>query len=160
VADVRAPTPSAAAELAVPDSSKVLKDISYLKIRLITAFGENIGKMRNRLDYLASNSALKSPQTAVEIRRMRLDLLRELLINSSKGRLQSQRSRFEKLAAELDSMSPLKVLSRGYALVHDQSGNIVPCAEGLLAGDEIKLQFRDGEADCLVNNINKRAGSI
>lgn len=152
VADLRAPTPSAAAELAVPDineiSAKINNNISALKRLLQTRYSLN----RTKLDVLSNNVVFKNPvDKIIGTRAQTLDNLNDSLLLSYKAILNSKKTTFSTLVSKLDALSPLKVLSRGFA-VAQCGGQVISSVDSVEIGDSITLRLTDGKVNCTVNS--------
>ena len=155
VADRRASTPSNAAEIAVPDAREMVDVLENYDIRCRQAIQKKINALAQKLDSLAEKRVLTDPTVSIENRRIELDHIREQLLAVQDRNLSAKRKDFIKLAASMDAMSPLRVLSRGYSLTEDELGNTVKRASQLREGERIKLRFAQGSADCRVEKINK-----
>lgn len=149
VADLRAATPSNAAELAVPDQNDVYGFLAQMSVRLKQGMQRELTMARVTLHRFESCRALNSPMNLVEDRRQRLDGMTQRMTNGLTNRLYMERTQFAALAAKLDALSPLKVLGRGYA-IPQKGGAVVRSARELNAGDEFMLQLRDGTVPCQV----------
>lgn len=149
VADLRAATPSNAAELAVPDRTELRVRVKNLDARVTQSVAHRISDTRRRLDALASSKALQSPLAAVNEKRLVLDFLQKKLLSSVEARLADGRARLGRLSATVDALSPLKVLGRGYCVPLSE-GRAVVRARDLRAGDRLELLFQDGRARCTV----------
>jgi exodeoxyribonuclease VII large subunit len=152
-ADLRAPTPSAAAELVSPDIESVLSHIDYLKNTLTQKAQDKIDDCAQRLDAAVSSAAMKSPESAIEIQRTRLEALRGRLENAAKSAATNAFEHLNMLTSKLDALSPLKVLTRGYAIASDDNG-IISSITKIHKGSNFKLTFCDGAAECVVSNIS------
>ena len=144
VADVRAATPSNAAELAVPDEEELRAHLSALQKQLAAALLRKAQFARSRLDALRASQALRDPQSQIRERRQYLDLTLNSLLNAQNDLLHRQRNRLTRLASSLDAMSPLKVLMRGYATVSDESGKLITSVKTAEKADSLNLSFSDG----------------
>lgn len=154
VADLRAPTPSAAAELALPDQAALQNGLNGVQKRLARGLESKLASATYRLDRLASSPYLKSPYVRLEQRGQTLDLLEERLKRSLLTRLERSKNRFSRNAGLLDSLSPLKVLGRGYSMVQDpDSGKTLSKAGALALGQEIDVLMQDGKVTCQVQNL-------
>ena len=153
VADVRASTPSNAAEIAVPDRNEFADLLVNYSIRAGQAVGKSISRRRDRLDSIASKRVLTDPMAAIDDRRLLLDHLRDKLLGFQEHQLSRKKEDFVRLTAALDAMSPLKVLSRGYTVVSASDGSCVTKAEALKDGDGVEVSFSDGKAQCTVNSV-------
>ena len=149
-ADLRAATPSNAAELAVPDRSEVGAWLRQTEGRLAQAMGRRLESARRDLDRAAKCRALQDPMNYVDDRRMELDRQRERLAAGLTAALGGTRQRFGSLAAKLDALSPLKVLGRGYAIPRKADGAVVRSVSDVSPGDGLMLRVADGELSCQV----------
>lgn len=147
VADVRAATPSNAAELAVPDQNEQYERLRHLSRRMGKAVERKLGESRAILERASANRLLRDPMTWVEDRRMLLDRQQERLGYALRGVLETRRRDTARLAASLDAMSPLKVLGRGYAIAKGPRGVLGKVADVEL-GDELEVRLRDGSILC------------
>ena len=150
VADLRAATPSNAAELAVPDQNEVAVWLRQMEGRLAQAMGRKLERARKDLDRAAQCRALQDPMNYVDDKRMVLDYQREKLAAGLNAALNRERQRFGQLASKLDALSPLKVLGRGYAIPRKGDGGVVRSVSDVTPGDQLKLRVADGEISCQV----------
>lgn len=146
VADLRAPTPSAAAEIAVPSRTELVGRIAVDKSRIVNAFKKRIEAERKTLEGLKP----KNPRERIEDSLLQLDNLEIQAEKSFRIRLISARERLSAVVAKLDALSPLKVLARGYAIAMDEEGNVIKSAKKLKTGTEFDLKMTDGTAHCVV----------
>ena len=156
VADLRAATPSNGAELAVPDRNDVTETLAYLDRAMVRSVERRLTEARTRLDRAGRSRMLRDPMTWVRDRRMLLDRQRDRLSHGLTGSLSARREDFARLAASLDALSPLKVLSRGYSIAKGPKG-IVKSVEDVSPGDHLALRLPDGSIDCTVNEISQRS---
>lgn len=152
VADLRAATPSAAAELAVPDMSDLLDRMSGASQRLRTAVSKRISDLERILASLSASPALASPERLLDLYDAKLLSLATSLDSSYSSKIDNSEKNLLSLASSLEAMSPLKVLSRGYTLV-TSDGGLVKNASELSEGDKIEISFRDGSADAVVTGV-------
>jgi len=149
VSDLRAPTPSAAAELVMPDKSELIFAINARTDRLTRALLHSVAVRRNRLMMLSRSKALLSPLRRVESESQRLDLLSLKLTHSLNRRVDSAARRIDKDIASLDALSPLKVLSRGYSLATNPvTGTCITSVTQIIPGQPVQIQLADGLVDC------------
>lgn len=153
VADLRAATPSNAAELVAPDVSELRDAIRSASARLDQAIDRGLSQRRTALTELASRRVMQSPTGFIDQRRLELDSIRLRLDAAATGRLHRERQEFARLAAKLDALSPLKVLGRGYSIALDAEGCAVREAGQLKAGDKLDLRLSRGGAKCLVESV-------
>ena len=149
VADLRAATPSNAAELAVPDQNDVYGWLYQIKARLGQRTQQELSLARTRLRQLAQSRALTDPRSPIEDRRQLLDRQAERLSTALKGRLAGDKERFAATAAKLDALSPLKVLGRGYA-IPQKDETVITSAKALKKEETFTLRMRDGSVPCRV----------
>lgn len=121
VADMRAPTPSAAAELAVPDANELQYALSALKNRMFLNVSSGIADRRSRLEYLTSKGALKSPDEMLSNRSQRLDTAFSKMLSSYENRIGGKKVEFISAATALSKLDPMSVLMRGFAFVSDKT---------------------------------------
>ena len=152
VADLRAATPSNAAELAVPDQADVKETLSSLQSRMEHAVRRQLAEGENRLRDLSGRKVLTSPTAYIDFKRMELDQLFNRLVTVSDGWLAERRQQFGQTAAALDAMSPLKVLARGYAVATNGKGAIIRSTSDVSGGDRIQLRVTDGMIPCSVES--------
>ncbi len=153
VADLRAATPSNAAELVAPDVLELRDAIRSAAARLDQAIDRGLSQRRTALTELASRRVMQSPTGFIDQRRLELDSIRLRLDAAATGRLHRERQEFARLAAKLDALSPLKVLGRGYSIALDAEGRAVREAGQLKAGDKLDLCLSRGGAKCLVESV-------
>lgn len=153
VADLRAATPSNAAELVAPDMSELRDTLRSAAARLDQAVDRSLSQRRAALTELSSRRVMQSPTGFIDQRRLELDSIRLRLDAAATGRLNRERQEFARLAAKLDALSPLKVLGRGYSIALDAEGRAVREAAQLKAGDKLDLRLSRGGAKCLVESV-------
>ncbi len=155
VADMRAPTPSAAAELAVPDANELQYALSALKNRMFLNVSSGIADRRSRLEYLTSKGALKSPDEMLSNRSQRLDTAFSKMLSSYENSIGGKKVEFISAATALSKLDPMSVLMRGFAFVSDKNGKNVYSSQALAKGDKINVRFHDGSAACEVKEITQ-----
>ena len=155
VADVRAATPSNGAELAVRDSEALQSALRQLQVRMEQAQMQKINRLRQRLDTLSKSRVMRQPDAYLQQQVLHLEMLCQRLEHSGEVVLGKNRQRFERTAAKLDALSPLKVLGRGYAMVTREETVIRETAQ-LNPGDAISVSLSDGTAQCTVNTVQRR----
>ena len=160
VADLRAATPSNAAELAVPDRQELLKKLSMMQTAMQQSVQKTLKLSRQRLNSLAEKRVLQSPLNYVEDRRVLLDFLSTRLHAAGQKTLHEKKQRFVRLTAALDAMSPLKVLSRGYSMVTDETGTLVTSAGAVTTGQRIHVSLRSGSLTAQVEQIQEEDKNV
>lgn len=144
VADLRAPTPSAAAELAVPDIYEVKEKIYTYRKQLRIALLKKLELMKLRYQKCMSSSIFKEPKRNIEDYYLKVDSYIKSMTNEITKKYEQEKSNYIELLAKLDTLSPLKTMARGYAIVQ-KDGKIINSASKLKTGDILKLEFFDGE---------------
>ena len=144
VADLRAPTPSAAAELAVPDRAELQPILLGAQARLAETVREKLERRQQQVDALARSLAYLSPRARLDSHRQRVDVLAVRLAQLVRRRQERSATRLQILTTRLEVISPLATLARGYAIVRDENGRIVRRAAQVTAGDRLAVQVADG----------------
>lgn len=174
VADLRAATPSNAAELAAPDVTELMQAIDSAMRRLENSMAKRISGSREALEALSSRRVLQSATGFIEQRRSQVETLR-VRLEAASGFASKSRSQLDNLvsrldsaldaamtrkkneylraAAKLDALSPLKVLSRGYAIAMDEDGRAVKDSSGVRAGDKLTVRLASGALGCRVEDV-------
>lgn len=148
-ADLRAPTPSAAAELVAPDRGDLHIQLLERQAAMKRTLQRRVEENRRRLFAIRQSRSMASPLYAVELRRMKLDYRAKQLKSAFLHTVRAQRQAFGVLAGKLDALSPLKVLARGYAIASNEQG-LVTKAEKARPGEDLHLKFMDGSLSCRV----------
>ena len=159
VADRRAPTPSAAAEIAVPDIGELIRKFNNITTHTELLLSRRIERARAIVSEYANRRPLTAPDAMIAERRMLASYLSDKLASSAETRLLAWRAGFAEAASKLEAMSPLAILGRGYAVPLDASGNTVRSVSRLTEGDSILLKLSDGEAETVVTKTRK-AGAV
>ena len=155
VADLRAATPSNAAELAVPDQDALRQTLDAFAESMASSLGRQIKNAKRQLGILASSNALRSPDAYLKLRRDALNSLSSKFAASCQRNTDKKRQRFVGLAAKLDAMSPLKVLTRGYALTQTEDGTVLRSVRQTSPGDNLRIVLTDGEVSATVSEIKE-----
>ena len=155
VADCRAPTPSAAAEIVAPDIRELMSDLAELGSRLTAAVGARVQDERDRLDRRLSRLEHTSPRRRIDQERLRLDGLEGRLRRQIARRVQEERQRMSALGRQLHLLHPQGPLERGYVLVTDRAtGRRKRAARDLVVGQHLLLEFIDGAAATQVTELD------
>ena len=177
VADLRAATPSNAAELCTPDQQELRQKITAAQTRMASLLSRQLKNCRTQLELRKNARVLQSPENYLADRRQTLDVLTEMLGRTMANRLTKEagqlalcrqrlstaenavlageRKRLETSAARLDAMSPLKVLARGYSITENNRGTAIVSASSLHPGDHITIRFHRGSADARVEQVRE-----
>lgn len=149
VADLRAPTPSAAAELVVSDIYDVKNTLDIYENRLKILLKRKTEVMRLRFEKVMASKVYKDPLKNINDKYLEVDRFAKLIENFEVLKIQKVKGDFSKLVAKLDTLSPLKTLSRGYSIT-EKNGSVVTSVKELVQGDELKLRFIDGEKEAVI----------
>ncbi len=145
VADLRAPTPSAAAELAVPSWAEIAEKFSTAGMRLVNAVNKIIEKRRLQLKVYADKQVLRDPMLKVNEKGMQLDSVFRMFENAAKTSLNDKRQSFGVIVSRLDGLSPLNTLKRGFSVAKNSDGDIIKSVVDAKSGDDISVIVSDGE---------------
>lgn len=151
-ADLRAPTPSAAAELAVPDSWELAGAIRKGQERIRTAMASILALNKNRLLEFKKRPCLSTPLASLEVKKQELDILTANLAHHFQIAVTKRKQRLAQACGALHALSPLAVLGRGYAIA-TKEGKVVSGIGQLEKGDRIRLQMTGGQAFCQVEDL-------
>ena len=144
VADLRAATPSNAAELAVPDQDVLRQTLDEMQNAMAVAMQQKLDRAGERLEQLSNRPVLRSPLASFEGKKQNLQLLKNRLIAAQSGRVAAERQRFVAQVGKLDAMSPMKVLTRGYAMVATEEGKLVRSVSDVKPKQPIAVRVSDG----------------
>lgn len=150
VADLRAPTPSAAAELAVPILQDLQLYVAQLSTRLQSGMGMIIERKRQLLEKLANRGPLQDPFWRIDQNRQSVDTLQMRLQESMTRFLADKNGILNLLAAKLDLLSPLAILGRGYSLTYDDRGNLLRSASQVEPQEQVRIRLGEGALRCQV----------
>ena len=152
VADLRAATPSNAAELAVPDQDALRQSLDSMTAAMATSLSRQIQSARKHLEVLSQSPSLRSPDGYLQQREKGLELLKNKLIAAQNQNITRKNNQYIAAVSKLDAMSPLKVLSRGYAMAQNQSGVVVRSINQVELGERITVHLSDGNLSATVMN--------
>jgi len=150
VADLRAATPSNAAELAVPDQDALRQQLDAMSSAMAVALNRQLKTARQHLQVLSGSPALKSPAAYLEQRKISLDLLKKQLVYGQNQSIQRNRQRYIAAVSKLDAMSPLKVLTRGYSMAQKTDGEVIRSVSQVELGERISISLADGKLSATV----------
>lgn len=154
-ADLRAPTPSAAAELAVPDISELIAYINLINSKISKAISSKISLEEMRLDKLADSGFLKKPADYIDECSKNISDLDKSLNNAIKGIYESKYNKAALLVSTLDALSPLKILSRGFSAVKSNN-SVISSVNQLEIGEAVEIHLSDGTANALITQITNK----
>ncbi len=151
VADLRAPTPSAAAELAVPSGDELIEKFKSAEIRLASSVKKILENRRLKLKMYAENRVLRDPVSQISEKGIYLDHLSKLFENSVSGIMTKKQQNLEVMASKLDGLSPLSTLSRGYSVTKNSQGGVIKSVTQVKQGEGISVTLSDGQFEAVVS---------
>ena len=155
VADLRTATPSNGAELAVPDREALAQNLDAFSSAMVGAMNRQLRLVSQRLESLAASSALRSPTGYLDRREKDLQLLQGRLLAAQNRELSRAQQRYVANVAKLDAMSPLKVLSRGYAMAQKETGELIRSVKQTAPGETIQVSLADGKLNASILSIKE-----
>lgn len=155
VADLRAATPSNGAELAVPDREALAQNLDAFSAAMTGVLNRQLRLASQRLEGLAASPALRSPTGYLDRREKDLGLLKEKLLAAQNRELSKAQQKYVANVAKLDAMSPLKVLSRGYAMAQKETGELIRSVKQTTTGESIVVSLADGKLNASILSIKE-----
>lgn len=155
VADVRAATPSNAAELVAPDSQKLRERLQSLSQAMASSLDRKLRLEKQRLNAIKNSRSLQSPVNYINDRRLHLDNIHARLTANAERVVRKRRERFVALTSQLDAMSPLKVLSRGYSMTKKEDGTLIRSCKDTVCGDKLQIALSDGRIHAQVCSVEE-----
>ena len=152
VADLRAATPSNAAELAVPDQDALRQNLDAVTGAMVTSLNRQLKSARQHLEVLSRSQALQSPDGYLKQREKGLELLTNRLISAQNQNITRKNQQYIAAVSKLDAMSPLKVLARGYAMAQNKAGSVLRSVKQVEPGERIAIRLCDGKLTATVMN--------
>ena len=156
VADLRAATPSNAAELAVPDQDALRQTLDAMSNAMVSSLNRQIKAARQHLQVLSASQALQSPTGYLEQRNQSVELLKNRLIAAQNQNITRAKQRYIAQISKLEAMSPLKVLTRGYSMAQTERGEVIRSVSQVTLGERIRIRLSDGSLSATV--MNKEEG--
>lgn len=150
VADLRAATPSNAAELAVPDQDALRQSLDAMSNAMVSSLNRQVKAARQHLLVLSASPALQSPTGYLEQRNQSVELLKNRLVAAQNQNITRAKQRYIAQISKLEAMSPLKVLTRGYSMVHSERGEVVRSVSQVSLGERIQVKLSDGTLSATV----------
>jgi len=157
VADLRAATPSNAAELAVPDQDALRQSLDSMSVVMGNLLGRQIKNARRQLNILSQSPSLTSPDQYILQRRKTLELLKGRVFSAQTRVIHGHKQRFIAATAKLDAMSPLKVLTRGYAMAQKEDKSVVRSVKQVKPGEKVCVSVSDGMLTTTVTDVKENA---
>ena len=155
VADLRAATPSNAAELAVPDQDALRQNLDSMSTGMSNLLSRKIRNARRQLNMLSQSPSLISPDQYILQRKKALELLKGRVFTTQTRLIHGHKQRYIAATAKLDAMSPLKVLTRGYAMVQDEENNVIRSVKQSKVGESLFISLSDGAVLATVTEIKE-----
>ncbi len=155
VADLRAATPSNAAELAVPDQESLRQSLDAMESNMASALNRQIRAAQQHLNVLSQSPALKSPTGYLEQREKSLELLKNRMLSAQDRTVSQHRARFIAAVSKLDAMSPMKVLTRGYSMARTEDGAVIRSVTQVAPGQTIAVSLSDGSVKADIKEIRR-----
>ncbi len=149
VVDAAAATPTAAAEMVSPEEGEMSEEIKYYYKKIISLFKIQTDMEKKRLYMLAKSGVMKNPDVLISKKRERFNTLCSNMMSSYRALVSDKQKEFTSAAAKLDTLSPLKVLARGYSVVL-KDNKILNSVSRIEKGDKAKIRFYDGTAECVI----------
>lgn len=157
VADLRAATPSNAAELAVPDQDALRQNLDAMSSAMASALSRQLKAVRQHLNVLSQSPALRSPTGYIEQREKSLELLKNRLIAAQNQSITRKNQRYIAAVSKLDAMSPLKVLTRGYSMAQTEAGEVLRSVRQVELGERVSVLLSDGKLSATVMDKKEEA---
>lgn len=155
VADLRAATPSNAAELAVPDQESLRQGLDSLSVTMVNTLSKRLQALKQQLKILSDSPALQSPAVYIEQRGKNLALLKNRLEAVQKQFIYQNNQKYLALTAKLDALSPLKVLTRGYSMASTQDGQLLRTVKQVKTGDTVHIRVSDGTLNTTITQVEE-----
>ena len=155
VADRRAPTPSAAAELAVPETAELMHKIDNIVGRTQLLLSRAIERRRQTVHLLSERRIFQQPERMLDEKRMALDAISDALTRTTEQKLALSRTQMEVLASKINALSPLSVFTRGYAMAETAEGKVVSSVSDIGKDDPLRVRLKDGYIHTTVNSTEK-----
>ncbi len=155
VADRRAPTPSAAAEIAVPETHELMHKINNIVGRTQLLLSRTVERRREAVKLLSERRIFTMPERAFDEKRLRVTALHDTACRAFETKLMNAKAMLSTQGAKLHALSPLSVFSRGYALAEDHSGHILKSHTQVNEGDNIRIRLRDGALTATVQSVER-----
>ncbi len=155
VADRRAPTPSAAAELAVPETHELMRKIDNIIGRMSLLISKRIESGRHILRFYSTQGVFAHPERMLEERKLQLMMLERRMDGAAQTKLTKERYCLSERTAKLEALSPLGILSRGYSVASDSNGKVIASVNDTSAGEPFSLRLKDGTLQATVDTLCK-----
>lgn len=158
VADLRAATPSNAAELAVPDRNTLMQTVDSYQAAICSDLNSKLQFLRKQYDMIAASPVLQSPKSYIDQLRKNIALLSNRLYMVQDSHIRDHRNKYIALTAKLDAMSPLKVLTRGYSVAMNKDDRVIKSVNDVKHGEKMSLLVADGIIYGQITNLEENHG--
>ena len=155
VADLRAPTPSGAAELVAEETLSMIQALVTLKSRLILTMEAKIGRNRETIMRMKKEFLRFRPKERIEEMRLHLDVMNDRMIRALNNRIKNERQQLLNVKTRIEAMSPLQVLKKGYVRVTDNNGLPIASVTGLMVDQRVTIYFADGQAEANIQSTKE-----
>lgn len=153
VSDMRAPTPTAAAELALPDNADLMRRINNITDRMRSVLNAKCAYYRQVLDHYSSSRSLSSPQNMIDDKKLAVAALSDRMERDLDLILTRKNGEFVRLTSTLDSLNPMAVIKRGYSAVYDENKTLVKSIQQIQKGTKINFKLSDGSVSAIAEEI-------
>lgn len=155
VADLRAPTPSAAGELSVPQLEQLNYILRDILIKLVKIYKNYISKRKHKVEFVRNSRLFTEPLDVITQNKQKIDFMFKDLVIQIEKRTTEDKNKFEKLGSKLNAMSPLSVLSRGYSIPMNGNGTVIKSIDDVCLDEDLRLRLKDGSLSVKVLKIDK-----
>lgn len=150
VADLRAPTPSAAGELAVPELNELIWKLGNIRKKMCLLLTQKLELMKNKYYSLMNSKVLKNPYDVLQQKTLTVEKFESELISNITIKIKDDRLKLTKIASSLDALSPLKTLTRGYSIIEDKNRNVITSVKEIKTNDIVSIILTDGSKEAIV----------
>lgn len=150
VADLRAPTPSAAGELAVPELNELMWKLGNIRKKICLLLTQKLELMKNKYYSLMNSKVLKNPYDILQQKTLTVEKYESELISNITIKIKDDRLKLTKIASGLDALSPLKTLTRGYSIIEDKNRNVITSVKKIKTNDIVSIILTDGSKEAIV----------
>ncbi len=150
VADLRAPTPSAAGELAVPELNELMWKLGNIRKKICLLLTQKLELMKNKYYSLMNSKVLKNPYDILQQKTLTVEKFETELISNITIKIKDNRLKLTKIASSLDALSPLKTLTRGYSIIEDKNRNVITSVKEIKTNDIVSIILTDGSKEAVV----------
>lgn len=150
VADLRAPTPSAAGELAVPELNELIWKLGNIRKKMCLLLTQKLELMKNKYYSLMNSKVLKNPYDVLQQKTLTVEKFESELISNITIKIKDDKLKLIKIASSLDALSPLKTLARGYSIIEDENKNVITSVKEIKKDDIVSIVLADGSKEAVV----------